>query len=360
MVHSPHINVHAWTGLSQSFRKRDGGSLFRTCLATGYVPALWCQTKVAFIHKPGRSSYCGPRDFRPISLTSFLFKTIERLVDKFLRDEMLVVQPLRPYQHAYHAGKCVETAFHQFVVQVDKSLDQQFTLGIFLDREGAFDNISYDSMWPALANHRVHQTIVRCFRATLEGQLETAAFGGVFRRVAESRGRPHGGLSPLLWCLVVNELIVRLNEESVYAQRYANDMFSSGGKIPKHGIRSLHTAELWCCGLGVSVNPDKTGLVVFTRKRKLTGFFEPRLFGKTLQRSMSVKDLGVILDSRLTWKEHVNVKGRGLKLDMGLWCDGVSETQGGSLALRFYHQDVRHLHLCYGELAVKQPVPRCN
>jgi len=158
----------------------------------------------------------------------------------------------------------------------------------------------------------------------------------------------------------VNELIVRLNEERVYAQRYANDMFSSGGKIPNYGIRALRTAELWCGGLGLSVNPDKTGLVAFTRKRKLTGFFEPRLFGKTLQRSMSVKDLGVILDSHLTWKEHVDVKGRGLKLDVGLWCDGVSETQGGSLALRFYHQAVRHLHLCYGGLAVKQPVPRCN
>ena len=65
----------------------------------------------------------------------------------------------------------------------------------------------------------------------------------------------------------MNELTVRLNEESVYAQQYANDMFSSGGIIPKHGIRALRTAELWCGGLGLSVHPDKTGLVAFTRKR---------------------------------------------------------------------------------------------
>jgi len=57
---------------------------------------------------------------------------------------------------------------------------------------------------------------------------------------------------------------------------------------------ALHTVELSYAGLGLSVNPDKTGLVAFTRKRKLTGFFEPRLFGKTLKRSMSVKYLGVI------------------------------------------------------------------
>jgi hypothetical protein len=60
--------------------------IFRACLATGYVPAMWRQVKVVFIPKPGRSSYCGPTDFRPISLTSFLLKTMERLVDRFLRD----------------------------------------------------------------------------------------------------------------------------------------------------------------------------------------------------------------------------------------------------------------------------------
>ena len=60
-----------------------------------------------FIPKSGRNSYGGPRDFRPISLTSFLLKTMDRLVDRFLRDEILASMPLRPNQHAYQAGKSV-------------------------------------------------------------------------------------------------------------------------------------------------------------------------------------------------------------------------------------------------------------
>ena len=32
--------------------------IFRACLATGYVPAMWRQVKVVFIPKPGRNSYC--------------------------------------------------------------------------------------------------------------------------------------------------------------------------------------------------------------------------------------------------------------------------------------------------------------
>jgi len=94
-----------------------------------------------FIPKPGRASYGGPRDYRPISLTSFLLKTMERLVDRYLRDEVLALKPLHSNQHAYQAGRSVETAIHQPVVRVEKVLDQRETaLGAFLDIEGAFNN----------------------------------------------------------------------------------------------------------------------------------------------------------------------------------------------------------------------------
>jgi len=36
---------------------------------------------------------------------------------------------------------------------------------------------------------------------------------------------------------------------------------------------TLHTVETWCGETGLSVNSDKTELVVFTRKRKLSAFF---------------------------------------------------------------------------------------
>jgi hypothetical protein len=91
----PHIKVQVWTESFQEGREVLIPYLiriFRACLVSGYVPAVWCQVKVVFIPKPGRNSYCGPKDFRPISLTSFLLKTLERLVDRFLGDEILVIQ----------------------------------------------------------------------------------------------------------------------------------------------------------------------------------------------------------------------------------------------------------------------------
>jgi len=73
---------------------------------------------------------------------------------------------------------------------------------------------------------------------------------------------------------------------------------------------ALHTVETWCDEVQLSVNPDKTGLVVFKRRRKLLGFFEPHLFVVTLCHPMSVKYLRVVLDSWLTWREHVDVNVR--------------------------------------------------
>jgi len=288
--------------------------IFCACLANGYT---WRQVKLVFIPKPGRNSYCGPRDFTPISLTSFLLKTLERLVDRFQRDEILALKPLHPNQHAYQAGKSVETATHQLVVRVEKALDQQeITLGIFLDTEEAFNNTSYDSTCTALTKHGIYHTIVQWIRATLDGQQATVALGGFSRSVVVSRDWPQGGVpSPLLWCLVVNELLARLNVGGVYSQGYADDIcLPEVGKFPNmvSGLMqwALHTTKAWCDELGLSVNPDKTRPVAFMGRRKLPGFFEPHLFGATLHRSISVKYLQVILDSWLTWREHVDVKAR--------------------------------------------------
>jgi hypothetical protein len=134
--------------------------------------------------------------------------------------------------------------------------------------------------------------------------------------VVVSRGCPQGGvLSPLLWCLVVDELLARLCGGGVYAQRYADNIcLLAVGKFPNTVLGltqwALHSVEAWCSGHGLSITPDKTGLVASTRKRKLPGFFEPRLFGRILQCSMPVKYLEVTLDSRLTWSKHVDGKVR--------------------------------------------------
>jgi len=124
--------------------------------------------------------------------------------------------------------------------------------------------------------------------ATLEGHVAVVTLNGSSVRLAISRRCLQGGvLSPLLWYLVVNDLIARLSGRGIFIQGYADDKcLLVVGKFPNtvSGLMqwALSTVQICCSEVGLSVNPDKTGLVAFTRKRKLQGFFEPRFFGVKL------------------------------------------------------------------------------
>jgi len=72
--------------------------------------------------------------------------------------------------------------------------------------------------------------------------------------------------------------------------------------------RVLRGIEKWCDERQLSVNPSKTELILFTRKLKIEGFQSITFYGKTLALSNQVKYLEVLLDSKLSWKHHVEAK----------------------------------------------------
>jgi hypothetical protein len=143
----------------------------------------------------------------------------------------------------------------------------------------------------------------------LEGRLDTAKINDSFVRVAVSRSCPQAGLlSPLLWCLFVDDLIARLNMRGVNTQCYADDIcLLAVGKFPNRvsGLMQWvrHTVVTRCGEVSLSANPTK--LNSYLQEKCIS---EPVFFGINLHRSMLVKYLGIVLDSRLTWREHVNTK----------------------------------------------------
>ncbi|XP_063838175.1 uncharacterized protein LOC135087307 [Ostrinia nubilalis] len=99
--------------------------IFRASYAWGIIPEPWNWVKVRFIPKTGKRDYSQPKSFRPISLTSFLMKAMERIIDQHIRAKYLVKRPLSINQHAYQKGKSTETALLDLVDKVQKSLEDK-------------------------------------------------------------------------------------------------------------------------------------------------------------------------------------------------------------------------------------------
>jgi hypothetical protein len=89
--------------------------IFRAYMAYGFIPMVWRLVKVTFIPKPGKLDYTKANTYCPISLLSFLLKTMEKLVDRHIRGSVLKIHPLHQNQHAYEIGKSTEIALHNVV-----------------------------------------------------------------------------------------------------------------------------------------------------------------------------------------------------------------------------------------------------
>ncbi len=76
--------------------------LYKLSIATGKIPTCWTKMRVVFIPKSGKSDYAAAKSYRPITLSNFLLKGLERLVQWFILD-CIIREPLYQ-QHAPKAA----------------------------------------------------------------------------------------------------------------------------------------------------------------------------------------------------------------------------------------------------------------
>jgi hypothetical protein len=138
-------------------------------MAYGFIPMSWRQVMVTFIPKPGKLDYTEAKAYRPISLSYFLLKTTEKLVDRHIRGGVLRTYPLHQNKHAYQRGKSTETALYNVVTHTESAIEHKdIALGAFIDIEGAFDRTLFDTIKQAAEKHSIEPVICRWISAMLE------------------------------------------------------------------------------------------------------------------------------------------------------------------------------------------------
>ena len=287
--------------------------MFRSSFAMGYLPSKWRRAKVTFIPKIGKRDPSNPKSYRPICLTSFMLKTMEKVVDNYLRHNVLKDFPLHIDQHAYRAGRSTETALYQLTRKIGKSIEEkEICICAFLDIEGAFDNTSFNAVEKALEKRNLNATTSRWITEMLKTRTAETQIGPKTIRVYTTRGCPQGGvLSPLIWSLVVDELLHKLSNKGIEIQGYADDIvIIAKGKFEETLCdiiqRGLNTTREWCSSVKLKLNASKTTIVAFTNKRKLERLHPIQLGNEIIEMKQEVKYLGMTLDSKLLWNKHAD------------------------------------------------------
>ncbi|XP_047987119.1 uncharacterized protein LOC125226977 [Leguminivora glycinivorella] len=215
--------------------------------------------------------------------------------------------------HAYRRGRSTETALLELVDRVEKALeDKEIALSAFLDIEGAFDNTPIRTLVEGLKIKEVDSTTVRWVQSMLSNRKVRLDLLDTTLEVTTARGCPQGGvLSPLLWTLAVDGLLRRMADLQIDTQGYADDLVvtvrgNCQSTISYLMQRALNTINAWCGENELSINADKTIIVPFTNKKRLDKLKPLVMNGKTIPFSSEVRYLGVTLDQKLTWNQHLN------------------------------------------------------
>jgi len=177
--------------------------------------------------------------------------------------------------------------------------------------EGAFDNTSFNAIITAARERGLEEICCRWVGSMLESRLVHTSRMGSSLTAKVVGGCPQGGvLSSLLWNLVVDRLLTVTNDLGFSTFGYADDIvIIVQGKFA-HIVReimqeALNVVVKWAVKEGLNISPHKTAIVPFTTRRKTEGLGPLTLYGKELKMLGEVKYLGVTLDSKLNWNQHL-------------------------------------------------------
>ncbi|XP_050684276.1 uncharacterized protein LOC126979109 [Leptidea sinapis] len=173
-------------------------------------------------------------------------------------------------------------------------------------------------------------TTVKWVESMLSSRIVRLRLHGVFLDVMTTKGCPQGGvISPLLWTLVIDGLLYKMDELRIDTQGYADDLVimnrgDSQSTISYLIQKALNIISKWCQENELAVNADKTVLVPFTRKRKLEGLISPRLNNRSLSsryRFPTSQVDGIVQKAKFALSSCSRLVGQkwGLKPNMALW-----------------------------------------
>ena len=290
---------------------RQISSIINTSFTSGTFPDSAKMANVIPIHKKG--STLDTNNYRPISLLSIFSKIFEKSMYQRLNNFLEVNEIIYPNQFGFRKSRSTQHSLIQIVDAINKTIDKGFYgCGIFIDLSKAFDTVNHKILLDKLDHYGIRNESLNWFKSYLSNRKQ-------FVTINQSQsdpllitcGVPQGSvLGPLLFLIYINDLpsisnklefFLFADDTNIYYE--SNDLTNLEKTINKE-LKKLYQ---WLCSNRLALNIDKTNFVLFHSLHKTID--KPvtiTINKKAISQANYVKYLGVLIDSNLSWKFHIN------------------------------------------------------
>jgi hypothetical protein len=289
--------------------------IFNSSITSGSFPTEWRISKIIPVAKI--PDPLEPKDYRPISILPSLSKALELVMRDQIVDYIESHNLLSPYQSGFRTGHSTVTALLNITDDIYRDLDEGlFVALVLLDFSKAFDTVNHALLCQKLRTFfNFSSNAISFIESYLTFRVQCVGVDGLFSEfLPVISGVPQGSvLGPLLFSLFINDLcrVVHFARYHAYADDF--QLYSGGcyGDVSNCILRlngDLERVYRWSLDNGLVLNGSKTQAIIFSRSmgRLPNPLPELTLGGEAIAYSACVKNLGVFMDDRLTWRNHVD------------------------------------------------------
>ena len=134
--------------------------LFNKSLETGVLPSAWKHAEVTPIFKKG--SKVSPNNYRPVSLTSILCKTLESFVRDSIQEHMESLNLYTDCQHGFRTGRSCVSQLLEVFNDFSKFSDSNDPFDvIYLDFAKAFDTVPHERLLRKMSAYGIGGNILK-------------------------------------------------------------------------------------------------------------------------------------------------------------------------------------------------------
>ena len=282
--------------------------LFNVSTLSGIFPSTLKISRVTPIFKKDDPSL--PKNYRPISITHTISKIFEKIVFKQLTEYLNSNSLLSDFQFGFRKGRSTSDALICLTEKLYKNLENKDASALLLlDFTKAFDTIDHNILLTKLKRLGFDGLNLQWFETYLKGRQQYVQLDDISSNTQQIKtGVPQGSiLGPLLFSIYTNDLI---NSHNSFSVSFADDISivindKNPETLSKKAEASLTNIMKWVDSNKLSLNIQKTSYIIISNKN-VGNNFKIKLKDIELTRSNTAKILGVIIDEKLTFKDHIN------------------------------------------------------
>ena len=294
--------------------------LFNDCLIEGRIPNVWKNADVTILSKGDDKDPLQPKSYRPICLLNVMGKVQEKLICKRIK-ELRLLHGINDRQFGFTAKKSTEDAIN-FAVRGASELSDNYVIGIFVDISGAFDNLWWPALFARLRELNCPGALYNSLKDYCRGRNATIQSPGVRVTKTITKGCPQGSiLGPEFWNIALEPILEKLQrlEDLAEVVAFADDilLIVGGGSravLERKATNIMSRLHTWCTEVKLSLAPHKTTYMLLRGQLQRDPVI--RLDGRSIKRAKVTKYLGIHIDEKMWFHDHIRLTSTKAKMAM--------------------------------------------